>query len=163
MRSALTSVRKEMGGALYACERGTNAQNKVQHSNTHFTLLGFTTLSGEPVLCLVIITGVQEALNVESGIDPFFTETYGETSDVDYFDKNFGHGKLFPGGPICKFNNKEIPCMVRWTPKGSITSQILAEALQYIDSFDVFDRTNGKYPFLLLDAHQSRFEIPFLD
>lgn len=152
-----------VGGALYACERGTVAQNKVQHSDKHFTLLGFTNLSGEPVLCLVIIAGVQEALNVESGIDPFATETYGETSDVDYFDKNFGPGKLFPGGPTCKINNKEIPCMVRWTPKGSITSQILAESLQHIDSFEIFDRTNGKYPFLLLDGHQSRFELPFLD
>ena len=42
-------------------------------------------------------------------------------------------------------------------PKGSVTSQILAEALQHIDSFEVFDRTNGKYPFLLLDGHQSIF------
>ena len=53
--------------------------------------------------------------------------------------------------------------MVRWTPKGSATFQILAEALQHIDRFDVFDMTNGNYPFLLLDGHQSRFENPFLD
>ena len=135
----------------------------MQHSNKHFTLLGFTTLSGEPALCLVIIAGVQEALNVESGINPFVIETYVDTSDVDYFDKNFGPGKLFPGGLTCKFNNKEIPCMVWWTPKGSIISQILAEVLKHIDSFDAFDRTDDKYPFLLLDGHQSRFEIPFHD
>ena len=46
----------------------------------------------------MIIAGVQEALNVESGIDPFVTETYGETPDKDYFDKIFGPGELFPGG-----------------------------------------------------------------
>ena len=152
-----------VGGAMFACEKGTCPQNKVQHTDKHFTLLGFTALNGEPVLCLVILAGVRETLNVESGIDPFVTETFGEATDTDYFDKNFGPGKLFPGGPTCRFQNKDIPCMVRWTPKGSITSQILAEALQHIDSFNVFDRSNGKYPFLLLDGHQSRFEMPFLE
>ena len=29
--------------------------------------------------------------------------------------------------------------------------------------FDVFGRTYSKHPFLLLDGHHSRFEIPFLD
>ena len=66
---------------------------------------------------VVIIAGVQKAINVESGIYSFVTETYGETSDVDYFDKNFGPGKLFPGGLVCKFNNKEILCLLWWTPK----------------------------------------------
>jgi hypothetical protein len=152
-----------IGGAKYACEHGSHAQNKVQHTDKHFTLLGFTALTGEPVLCLVIIAGVKETLAVESGIDPFVTETFGDASDKDYFDKNFGPGKLFPGGPTCKFLNKDIPCMVRWTPKGSITSEILAEALAHIDSYGVFNRSDGKYPFLLLDGHQSRFEIPFLE
>ena len=152
-----------IGGAKYACEKGTHAQNKVQHTDKHFTLLGFTALTGEPVLCLVILAGVQEVLSVESGIDPFVTQTYGDASDDDYFDRNYGTGKLFPGGPTCKFQGKEIPCMVRWTPKGSITSAILAEALAHIDSYGVFDRSNGKSPFLLLDGHQSRFELPFLE
>ena len=152
-----------IGGAKYACEKGTHAQNKVQHTDKHFTLLGFTALTGEPVLCLVIFAGVQEALSLESGINPFVTQTYGDASDDDYFDRNYGPGKLFPGGPTCKFQGKEIPCMVRWTPKGSITSAILAEALAHIDSYGVFDRSNGKNPFLLLDGHQSRFELPFLE
>jgi len=152
-----------IGGAKYACEKGSVPQNKVQHTDKHFTLLGFTALSGEPVLCLVIIAGVQESLAVESGIDPFVTETHGDASDKDYFDRNFDPGKLFPGGPTCKFLGHDIPCMVRWSPKGSITSQILADALKHIDSFNVFERKDGKFPFLLLDGHQSRFELPFLE
>jgi len=152
-----------IGGAKYACEKGTHAQNKVQHTDKHFTLLGFTALTGEPVLCLVILAGVQEALSVESGIDPFVAQIYGDASDDYFFDRNYGPGKLYPGGPTCKFQGKEIPCMVRWTPKGSITSAILAEALEHIDSFGVFDRSDGKSPFLLLDGHQSRFELPFLE
>jgi len=152
-----------IGGAKYACEKGTVPQNKVQHTDKHFTLLGFTALTGEPVLCVIIIAGIQEKLNVESGIDPFVTETFGDASDKDYFDRNFGPGKLFPGGPTCTFLGKDIPCMVRWTPKGSITSQILADALAHIDSYNVYERKNGRFPFLLLDGHQSRFEIPFLE
>ena len=53
--------------------------------------------------------------------------------------------------------------MVCWTPKVSITFAIIAEALEHIDSYGVFDRSNGKSPLLLLDGHQSRFELPFLE
>ena len=44
-----------IGGQMYMCERGAILQVKVQHKEKHFTLLGFTSLSGRPVLCLVII------------------------------------------------------------------------------------------------------------
>ena len=93
--------------------------------------------------CVIIIAGVQQKLNVESGIDPFVTETFGNATDSDYFDRNFGPGKLFPGGPTCRFLGKDIPCMVRWTPEGSITSEILADALAHIDSYNVNQRKNG--------------------
>ena len=59
--------------------------------------LSFPPLNGEPVLYLVIGEGVREYLNVESGIDPFVTDIYSDVSDMDYFDKSFGTGKLFPG------------------------------------------------------------------
>ena len=119
-----------IGGAKYACKKGTVPQNKVKHTDKHFTLLGFTTLSGEPVLCLVITAGGQELLAIENGIKPFVTQTYRDASDNDYFKKNFGPGKLFPGGPTCKFLGRDIPCIVRWSPKGSITSQILSICLK---------------------------------
>ena len=99
---------------------------------------------------------------METGIDPTVIAT-GDATDEDFFDKNFGPGKLYPGGPTCTFKGKDIPCMVRWSPKGSITSPILADALAYIDSYDVFKRSNDLSPFLLLDGHNSRFEIPFLE
>ena len=38
---------RHVGGTFYACEKGTYAQNKVQHTVKHFTLLGFAALSGE--------------------------------------------------------------------------------------------------------------------
>ena len=151
-----------IGGQKYVCAKGTIPQVKVQHSERHFTLLGFTALSGEAVLCLIIISGTKEHLNVETGIDATKPIT-GDVTDKNFIENNFGKGKLFPGGPSCEFRGKTIPCMVRWSPKGGITSEILADALAHLDAYDLFDRENGKSPFLLLDGHNSRFQLPFLE
>ena len=56
-----------------------------------------------------------------------------------------------------------IPCMVRWTLKGIINSEILADALAHTDSYNVYKRKNDWFPFLFVDGHQSWFEIPFLE
>ena len=45
---------------------------------------------------MIVIVGIQQKLNVESGIDSFVTEAFRDASDKDYFDRNFGTGKLFP-------------------------------------------------------------------
>ena len=45
---------------------------------------------------------------------------------------------------------------------GSITNQILVEMLQTLDMLDVIIREQNKKPFLLLDVHGSRLEVPFL-
>ncbi len=62
----------------------------------------------------------------------------------------------------CIFRGETIPCLVRWSPSGSITSQILRDALQTVDYHGIFDRSIGQLPFLLLDGHGRRFEFPFL-
>ena len=125
-------------GTKYMCEKGTVPQIKVQHREKFFTLLGFTALSSEPVLCLVSIAGIQMKINVETGIAPFAAIT-GKETDADYFDKIFGPGKLFSGGPTCHFRGKNILCLVRWSPKGGITSEILAtnsgDQIEYICLF----------------------------
>ena len=72
-----------IGGAKDACEKGIHAQNKVQHTDKHFTLIGFTALTGESMLCLVILADIQEALSVEADINPFVTQTYSDASDND--------------------------------------------------------------------------------
>jgi len=40
--------------------------------------------------------------------------------------------------------------------------EILANLLQQIDEHHMFPRVNGVHPFLLLDGHGSRLELPFL-
>ena len=51
---------------------------------------------------------------------------------------------------------------MRWSPNGSIASEILRDALHTLDHHKIFDQSNGKKPFLLLDGHGSRFKLSFL-
>ena len=46
---------------------------------------------------------------------------------------------------------------------GSITSDLVGKMLLHMDNCHLFDRTDGVLPFLLLDGHGSRFELPFLE
>ena len=151
-----------IAGAKYYCGRGWVPQNQSSSNDKHFTMLGFTALSGEPVMCLVIIAGVQEKWEVECGIDVDVVPV-GDPSDPDFFQKNMGKGKMFPLGPECTFKGKKVPTMVRWSQSGSITSIILRDALATMDHYQLFERTATRRPFLLLDGHHSRFEIPFLE
>jgi hypothetical protein len=67
------------------------------------------------------------------------------------------------GGPQCFFKGKNIPCFTGCSLKASITSQLLADMLQAIDDHAIFDQSDGIRPFLLLDGHHSRLELPLLD
>ena len=60
-------------------EKHCTPKEQVQHNEKHFTFLGFTALSKEPVLCLIIIADVREELSVETGIDPVAVTTGGVT------------------------------------------------------------------------------------
>jgi hypothetical protein len=62
----------------------------------------------------------------------------------------------------CDFNGKIVPSFVCWSPKGSITSYLLVAMLKKIDNLELFHRSDGIDPFLLLDGHGSRFEEPFV-
>ena len=151
-----------VAGRKYCCEVGGIPQNKSSYNDRHFTCLGFTALTGEPVMCVVIVAGINEAYEVEVGIDST-AEVVGDPSDKDFFNNNRGKGKMFPTGPECRFNGKIIPTLVRWSPSGSITSDILRDTLATLDHYEIFDCScDERKPFLLLDGHGSRFELPFL-
>ena len=47
-----------IGGAKYTYGKGTHVQVKVQCIDKHLTILSFIVLTGERVLCLVIVAGV---------------------------------------------------------------------------------------------------------
>ena len=146
------------GGQKFLVERGFQPRTSCSTSEAHWTTLGFTSGTGEPVLCGIIFAA--ETLTVEDrlGIDIF-----AQCNDDMFSNENYGPGKYFPGGPKCNFRGHQIPCYVTCSPKRSITSTILADMLKWIDDLGVFPRVpGGPTPFLLLDGHGSRLEVPFL-
>ena len=67
----------------------------------HFTLMGFTALTGEPVMCIIILAWERENPVVETGVD-FRQELYGDIEDADFFEKNLEIGKLLlEGQNVC--------------------------------------------------------------
>jgi hypothetical protein len=64
--------------------------------------------------------------------------------------------------PVFTFNGKSIPCFCGYSDSGTITYELLAAMLQFMDKLNLFDRSDGVSPFLLSNGH-SRFELPFLE
>jgi hypothetical protein len=95
------------------------------------------------------------------GIDITKTLEHMEGEDIEPFMKNAGLGTAIAGGPTCCFQGKTIPCFVCTSLNASISSQRLADMLKFIDSYHIFDRSNGKKPFLVLDGDHSRMYLPF--
>ena len=150
-----------IGGKLLVCAKGMTPQIKINTKDKRWTLLGLTSLNGAAVMCIIIFVGVREQAIYETGMD-IFAEQIGEVSDEDFFANNSGTNKRYPGGPTCTFQGKEVPCLTRWSPNGSITSAILIDILATLDYIKCVNRSNGRKPFLLVDGHGSRFQLDFL-
>ena len=75
--------------------RTLTPQNIASHSEKHFTLMGFTALTGEPVMCVIIIKGKERSAAIETGID-VLANVVGEPTDNDYFKKIRGRGAAGP-------------------------------------------------------------------
>ena len=83
-------------------------------------------------------------------------------SDKYYFKNNSGKGKQSPMGHTYIFQGKEVPCLTRWSPKSSITSKILIAILATLDEVGCLNHSNGHTPFLLVDGHNSHFQLDLL-
>ena len=92
-------------------------------------------MSGELVLCLVIILGVRKDLSVETRVGPD-TITTGHVTNEDFFRRI---SIQVPYRMLTRLyiRNKEIQCMVRLLPNGSTTSPILTKYHALIYSFNV--------------------------
>jgi hypothetical protein len=53
--------------------------------------------------------------------------------------------------------------MVELSPGGGMTGSILTRIFKTLDELEVFDRSDKKRPFILLDGHASRFDSEFLN
>jgi len=148
-----------VGGQTFLCGKDGRPQNRAATKDAHFTMLGFTSANGQPIMCAIIFAakGMKDEWNM--GFDPF-AEWIGEENEIE---KNIGEGKVYPMGPECLFNGKNVPCFCCCSESGSITGKLLVDMLKAMDSLQVFDRSTGLNPFLLLDGHGSRFELDFLE
>ena len=148
-------------GKLLLGERGCVAQEKASARNRKFTLIGFTALTGDPVMCVIIFEGKTPNGSIEAGID-ISVKPNGCPTDPNFVEINSGPGKYFPGAPMCEYKGKKVPAVIRWHESASITSEILTEVFQTMDHHQLFERTADVKPFVLIDGHKSRLEIPFL-
>lgn len=145
---------RKQGGFV---DKNTVGKQTCSATDHRFTILGFTALTGEPVMCVVIFQGARSELplHTSQGIDIF----------ADCND-NFGKGHFIPGGPECVFRGKTVPCYTTASPHGGITGEILMDLLKFMDGLELFPRTkNGPKPVLLLDgnnSHNSQFSLAFL-
>jgi hypothetical protein len=158
-----------IGGKRYVCQRGDEPKTPSTKKDKHFTCLGLTGLDGQPIMCVVIIDSKKRDLLVQTGVDTSClrvdTEVQVGDDEFSFLERNIGAGSQYPGGPTCKFRDKEIPCMVEFNPGGGMTATILTNIFRTLDSLEVYkkDREEGCRPFVLLDGHQTRFELEFLD
>lgn len=156
------------GGQLFVLENGCEEGGLTGVvTDIHFTVMCFTCATGDPVLCVVIMksemTIAEVPISWKWGIDITKSANQDGKCNAELFEDNCGKEKIISGGPVCTFQGKEIPCFVGSSKKASITSQMLADILTYMDELELFDRSTGKKPFLLVDGHHSRFGLPFLD
>jgi hypothetical protein len=126
--------------------------------------LQFTAASGEPVLCVVIVERCYSK-SLGSGLDIFkVTADMGELNDQQFMESVSNNDRgAASGGPKCTFCGKTLNCLVFCSKHGSITGSILADCLKYLDQNNDFARTGLLKLFLLLDGHNSRYDLNFLE
>jgi hypothetical protein len=73
------------GGEKFVCTRGTTPKQMVSTSDKHFTVLGLTASTGEPVLCVIIF-----ASENEQGV----SATWVTGIDMTVIPEKMGMGKL---------------------------------------------------------------------
>ena len=140
---------------------GERPQKIASESETPWTTLAVTAMTGEPVCCVVIIKGSQFHASDISGED---ITANNDREEWLFSDKELhGPGKRFPGGPVCVFRGKTIPCLVSGSKSGGITSDILTSILKHLDRIGIYDRQNDPFsPTIQLDAHHTRFDLDFM-
>ena len=148
-----------VGGEKFLCSKQGRPQQRAATKDTHLTVLGFTSAAGDPVMCAIIFAAKTMRDEWRLGFDPL-TEWIREENDIHC---NIGEGKVYPLGPNCTFNGKNVPYFCCCSESGSITGTLLVEMLKAMDSLKLFDHTTGLNPFLLLDGHGSHFELEFLE
>jgi hypothetical protein len=141
-------------------------------SDNHFTVMCFQSGTGEPVMCAIIFKSdkVREIpIHWEMGIDlrklrneEFLPEEENQISQL-YIQHELNEDGALGGGPVCYFRGKKIKCYCCCSPSASINTSILTDMLRYMDANEVYNRSMGETPILILDGHHSRMDVEFLE
>jgi len=118
-----------VGGEKFLCFAGGRPQQRANMKDAHFTVLGFTAATGEPVMCCIIFACKELEPMMVQGLDPFATWE-GDELDIE---KKSGPGKRHPHGPQCIYNGITVPCFCACSESGSITGELLAEMIKFMD------------------------------
>jgi len=81
---------------------------------------------------------------------------------INFEANSNGINKYYPHRPTCFYDGKEIATYIMCSENGSITTEILADIMHYLNEELTFDRDDAT-PYLLLDGHGSHFRLPFLE
>ena len=115
-------------------------------------MIGLTSFSGEPVICVLIIEGKLPNGSIESRVDIIINPDV-QVTDEDFITRNSGAGKCFPSGLERLYRGKKVPALVRWHESASVTSDILVDMLKTLDQPEVIPRDENAKPLILLDGH----------
>ena len=58
-----------IGGELLVCEKGATPQKTINVKDKRWTLLGLTSLSGDPIMCVIIFAGKRLQTIAETGME----------------------------------------------------------------------------------------------
>ena len=155
-----------IAGTLRVVEKGTVPQTLCSTNDHRFTILPFTSASGEVVCCVIIFQSATNEVPLlwKTGIDITSENPVLDSSGEIDFEANCGEGKHYPLGPKCKYRGKEVDCLTFASESGGISGDILVEILKYFDKIDLFPRVpGGPIPMLIVDGHQSRLDPKFID
>ena len=83
-----------VGGQKKIVPRGTAPKESAATNINHFTMLGFTAATGEPVMCALIMKGKTIKAHVIACID-ILADVNGKESDGDFIQKIQGKGNTF--------------------------------------------------------------------
>jgi hypothetical protein len=154
-----------VGNRKFIVEHGTRPQTICSTADHRFTILPFTSGSGEAVCCVIIFQHKEEEVPAtwKTGIDITVKNPLrNEKGEID-LELNLGERKYYPEGPKCKYRGKEVDCLTFASESGGITGAILVKILEYFDTLQLFERyEGGPIPMLIVDGHQSRLDPAFV-
>lgn len=126
---------RNVGNRKYIVEQDTTPQIICSTADHRFTILPFTSGSGEALCCVIIFQHKEDEVPMtwKACIDITVENPIrNKRGEID-LELNFGESKFYPEGPKCKYRGKVVDCLTFASESGGITDAILVKILEYFD------------------------------